>query len=100
MRCISTPGTFSYLHWLSQRQIELDKLNFNSPSEVVFIKAWEQTSITLGRPDHKAECVFMPSFFKCSSSTMNLGVLNVIAGTSVGAGGVCSFFSDRWMEIH
>lgn len=76
-------------------------MNLNSPSEVVFIKAWEQTSGALGRPDLQAECMFMSKFFKCSSSTMNLGVLDAIAGTSVGAGGeVCSFFSDRWMEIH
>lgn len=96
MRCISTPGTFSCVCWLSKRLIEC-----KFPSELVFVKAWEQTPRALGRPDLKAESLFMSGSFECSSSTMSPGVPDVTAGTSVGAGGeVCSFFPDRWMEIH
>lgn len=72
-------------------------LNLNSPLELVFIKAWEQTSKALGRPDLKAKCMFMSSSFKHSSSTMNLGTLHLIAGTSVGAGSaVLSSVTDGW----
>lgn len=93
--CISAPGPLSCLPWLAKRHIE-----FQFPFRVVFRKAWQQISKALGKPDPKAESLFMSSSFKCSSSTVNPGVLDV-TGTSVGAGGeVCSFFSDRWMEIH